>query len=149
MTTIAMAFDGLPPTSNKIYVRGRILTTEARVYQEQFSANGRKYLSIFTQMGGPIDDDTAYAVHLRFFMNLLNESWNDMSVAPSRRAKTRYKKIDLDNRIKLVTDCVRDLVGVDDSHIFAASQEKHHINSGQQERVEILVQTVDPRLFGL
>lgn len=142
-----LVFAGLPPTSNHIFVKGHILTREARDYAEQFSKEMVRYQHLIHQMNESAD--VVYGVHLRFYMNLVNESWNNPSVAPSKRAKSRYKKIDLDNRVKLITDCVRDAIAVDDSHIFAASQEKHHVLPGPQEHVEIMVHEVDPRLFGL
>jgi hypothetical protein len=144
-TTLHMVFQGLPPTSNHIYFQGNRLTEEARRYAEQFSLEAVRYQHLFHQL----IEEALYALHLRFFMNLVNETWNNTNLPPSRRAKSRYKKVDLDNRIKLITDCVRDAVDIDDSHIFAASQEKHHVSQESQQHVEIYLQQVDPALFGL
>lgn len=142
---LTLIFSQLPPSANKIYFRGTILTTIARKYAEDFAKYAaQNHLAEIGQM----NPNGVYACHLRFyFETLLNASFNNPRVPPSKRAKTRYKKLDLDNRIKLLTDCVRDAIGIDDSHIFAASQEKHQDPS--HPRVEITVQEISPELFGV
>lgn len=144
---LQITYPVIPPTSNKLYFRGTMLTAVAREYAESFSQFAmQRFGSEILEM----DTSALYALHLRFFMHgLENQSWNNPKVAPSRRAKTRYKRIDLSNRIKLLEDCIRDALDIDDSQTFAASQEKHQIPSDQPERVEIIIQRVDPRLFGL
>ncbi len=146
-TTLRITYPVIPPTSNKIYFNGTQLTATAREYAETFSQFvAQRYGAEILEM----DPKQLYALHLRFFMhNLENASWNNPNVAPSRRAKTRYKRIDLSNRIKLLEDCVRDSLDIDDSHTFAASQEKHQVPENEPERVEITVQRVSPTLFGL
>ena len=143
---LTFVYPGLPPTSNRIYFRGNQLTAEARQYAEAFSQYiNQNYLHVTSQA---MNTEGLFAVHIRFFFDwLVNKTWNNMNIPPSRRADSRYKKVDLDNRIKLLTDCVRDAIDVDDSHIFAASQEKHQ--DPGNERVEITVQEVDPSLFGV
>lgn len=146
MSTLFLTYNRLPPSSNRIYVKGRILTAEAREYGESFSEHMRDYLPKFMD----INPASLYGLHLRFFMsNLLNETYGDMKLPPSKQAKDRYKRIDLDNRIKLITDCVRDAISVDDSHFFSGSQEKHYVRNELEERVDIYVQEVRPQDFGL
>ena len=141
-----VVYPELPPTSNKLYDRGTILTKHAREYAERFAEFMRNHLHEINEM----DPQALYALHLRFFFfELVNRSYNNPDFPPSKRAKTRYKKIDLTNRIKLLEDCVRDALAIDDSHTFAASQEKHQCGPGEPERVEITVQRVSPGLFGL
>lgn len=136
----------LPPSSNKLYFRGTQLTAKARKYKEDFRSYMRRYLAEISEFPAGL----VYAIHLRFyFKSLVNPTFNNPKVPPKKRAKTRYKKIDLDNRIKLLTDCVRDVLAIDDSHAFAGSQEKHQCAKGEPEKVEIYVQVVDPKLFGL
>ena len=142
---IHIVYRELPPSSNHIYFRGTILTKKAREYAERFSYQvTREHLA---EISG-LNPNGLYALHLRFYFDsLVNESYRNPKVAPSRRAKTRYKKLDLSNRIKLLEDCVRDALSIDDSHTFAASQEKHH--DPVDPRVEIFVQEVDPKDFGI
>lgn len=142
---LRMTYPVLPPSSNKIYFRGTILKKEARDYAEKFSLfAAQKHLHEISQM----NPQGLFALHLRFFFEtLVNETWNNMSLPPSRRAKSRYKKLDLSNRIKLLEDCVRDALDIDDSQTFAASQEKHQ--DPKNPRVEIEVEEVSPALFGV
>ena len=140
-----MVYPVLPPTSNKIYYRGTILTGVSREYAESFAAWAAKnHLHEINEL----NPDGLFALHLRFFFNtLVNETYQNENFPPSKRAKERYKRIDLTNRIKLLEDCVRDAIDVDDSRTFAASQEKHQ--DPDKERVEIEIEEVSPKLFGV
>ena len=145
---LQFSYEELPPTSNHIYIRGTMLTQKARDYAESFAMATRRYLHITSSSA--INIHAIYGLHLRFFFyELVNRTYNDPKTPPSKRAKTRYKKIDLSNRIKLLEDCVRDLLMVDDSQTFAASQEKHQCGPGEKEHVEIVVQRLDTSHFGL
>lgn len=142
---IHVVYPHLPPSSNKIYFRGTILTKHAREYAEEFS---RYFATTHGHQVLDVNPDLLYALHLHFFFpTLINEGWVQRDKDGKRKAKSPYKKIDLSNRIKLLEDCIRDAIGVDDSHTFAASQEKHHdpINP----RVEIFIHPVDPDTFGI
>ena len=140
---LLMVFNKLPPTSNKIYFRGTRLTTSARAYAEAFSYEMvRTYLPQISQL----NRKGVYALHLRFYMsNLVNASY---FATKGKRAETPYKRVDLSNRIKLIEDCIRDAISIDDCQTFAASQEKYQVPEGQ-ERVEILVQEIEPTQFGV
>lgn len=142
---LRMVFPQLPPSSNHIYIKGSILRPEAREYAEIFSKYiAQHYLHEITQL----NPEGLFAMHIRFFFpSLVNETWNDPKVPPSKRAKERYKRLDLSNRIKLLEDCVRDSLAIDDSRTFSASQEKHQ--DRKNPRVEIEVEEVSPLLFGL
>lgn len=144
---LSASYPVLPPTSNKLYFRGTTLTTVARKYAEDFS----KFM--MQRHGADIlemDNKSTYALHLRFFFESLeNSRWNDPKCPPSKRPKSRYKRIDLSNRIKLLEDCIRDALDIDDAQTFAASQEKHQCAPGEPERVDFIIQRVEPSLFGL
>ena len=63
-----------------------------------------------------------------------------------RKAKTRYKRIDVDNRVKFLQDCVSTLIGLpDDSNIFVGHQEKHEDSA--QPRAEVTVSVIDRAQF--
>ena len=47
---------------------------------------------------------------------LNNKSW--LEEDPKKRAKTRYKRLDVSNRIKLFEDALAEAVGLDDNHNF-------------------------------
>jgi len=145
MRVLKMVYGELPPSSNRIYFRGTILTKESRAFAERFSqVISREYLPAINQL----DPKALYAVHLHFyFETVVNLTYNDPNTPASKRAKSRYKKFDLTNRVKLLEDCVRDAIAIDDSQTFIAAQEKHM--DPLNPRVEIFIHEVDPSLFGI
>lgn len=146
LALLKMVIPFLPPTSNRIYYRGTQLTARAREFAESFAMYAAQH---HLHEISRLNRDGIFAVHLRFYLELVNLSWNNTNLPPSKRAKDRYKRIDLDNRIKLLTDCVRDAIDIDDSRFFAGTQEKQNEPDPEKSRVEIFVQEVDPRDFGL
>ena len=143
--TLRIRYPELPPSSNHIYFNGNQLTKQAREYAERFShfmvLNHGHELSDF-------NPEAVFVVVLHFhFETLVNEGWLKRDKSGERRAKSRYKKMDLSNRVKLVEDCVRDAIDIDDSHTLAIMMEKHH--SPGDSHIEITVQEVDPTMFGI
>lgn len=145
MNVLKIIYGELPPSSNKIYFRGTILTKKAREYAERFSLQvAREYLPAISQL----NPEALYGLHLHFyFETVVNWTFRDMKLPVSKRAKSRYKKFDLTNRIKLLEDCVRDSLAIDDSQTFVACQEKHM--DPTNPRVEIFIHEVQPTLFGV
>lgn len=134
-----------PPSANKIYFRGTSLTRAARVFAEDFAKHMMQHYGHTLSV---VRSEAVYAVHLHFyFPTIINETWNNPAIKPSKRAKDRYKRFDLDNRLKLITDCVRDFIDVDDSHFLAGGNEKHM--DPKDPRIEIFVQEVRPEDFGV
>lgn len=65
-----------------------------------------------------------------------------------RKAKTRYKRIDVDNRVKFIQDCVSKSVGIpDDAQIFIGSQEKREDPDNPRVEVTVSVVTDTDRFF--
>ena len=63
-----------------------------------------------------------------------------------RKAKSRYKKIDYDNRVKFIQDCVVEAVGIpDDSQVFRGEQEKRE--DPDDPRAEVFIKVLDQREF--
>jgi hypothetical protein len=143
--SLHIIYPEIPPTSNKIYFRGTILRKEAREYAERFAhfVAVNHLPQIMT-----MNPDGLFMLSLHFYFdNVLNETWNNPEVKPSKRAKTRYKRMDLSNRIKLIEDCVRDAISIDDSQTFEGQQTKNYDPSNP--RVEIFVAEVDPAWYGI
>lgn len=142
-------YDELPPSSNHIYARtrfGTVLTKVAKKYAEDFSYKViRKHLPEISQL----NKNGVFSLQLRFtFKSLLNEGAFDEN--PKKRPTTLYKRIDLSNRIKLIEDCIRDVIGIDDSQTFTSQQLKmQDPNVGEKGRVEIIISEVMPDLYGL
>jgi len=123
---IHMQFDWLPPTSNHAYadilvkVKGklrpkRVLTTEGKKFKRETAAElVREYpveLMIF-------EPNIPYAVIGQFhFSNLYNKGWPE-------KAKTRYKTLDADNRLKLFIDALKTAAGIDDSDFLDVRAQK-------------------------
>lgn len=145
MSILYIVYPEIPPTSNKIYFRGTILTKVAREYAERFAHFiVRNHLH---EIEG-LNKHGLYELSLCFyFPTVLNETWNNPKVKPSKRAKTRYKKFDLDNRIKLLQDCVKDAVQIDDSHVFEGHQYK--FMDPFRPRVEASLAEVQPHYYGI
>jgi Holliday junction resolvase RusA-like endonuclease len=110
----------LPPSSNNIYYNikgGRALTSEARSWK-------RRAVHSMVEQGNlcldtSFEPDSKYGIELYFFFKAVeNEGWYKRDKNGNRKAKSRWKKIDLSNRIKLLEDALKDATGVDDSAIF-------------------------------
>lgn len=135
-------FPELPPTSNHLYFKGTRLTNKARDYRERFKMYVvQNYLHLFADMPQPnklskdedgniipietLEPNLIFGLNLNFFMNLLT-SWGNESISKSRRAKFRFTKVDLTNRIKFLEDCFKYSMDIDDSLTFMSSQRKIH-----------------------
>lgn len=145
MSSIQMIYPELPPSSNRLYIRGSILRPEARRYRENFKKwahqhHGHEILQM--------DPQQIYALHLDFHLpTAINESFYDASKPPSRRAQTPYKRIDLSNKIKLLEDCIKYAVGIDDSQTFESLQRKFHAPG--REKVVITLFAVNRNQYGI
>lgn len=161
--SITVWFPSLPPSANKIYFKGTMLQTPAREYREQFKMHmAQHYLHQFGEMpqpnttyvdkkGDTVDLATkepnlVFGLHLAFYMDWLT-SWGDERVYASQRAKFRFKKVDLSNRIKFVEDCFKYALGIDDSLTFYSTQMK--VQSPEKEGVMITYFVLDPERFGI
>jgi hypothetical protein len=154
-------YPGLPPTSNKLYIFGKKLTTKAREFKENFKSYVHQhYGHEISELEEPNQKDSdgvtdlrtlnpnlIYSLTLIFYMDCLNASWDDPKTPPKRRASFRYKKVDLSNRIKLVEDCIKSSLDIDDSLTFASTQMKVH--DPENERVQFELVVADPRMFSI
>jgi Holliday junction resolvase RusA-like endonuclease len=93
------------------------------------------------------DPTVIFALHLTFYLDCINESWDNPNFSPSKRASSRYKRVDLSNRIKLLEDCLKYSVVLDDSLTFSATQEKVHDPTSPRVRIELV--KANPELFGI
>lgn len=170
---LSFVYGELPPTANKIYVKGNMLHEDAREYRERFRTyvhqnyghqllelpepnvketrpekNRRtKKVEMVMKDVGTKDPNCVFVLYLIFYMDVLNETWGDYKLPPSRRATFRFKKTDLTNRIKFVEDCVKYAVDIDDSLTFESHQAKRH--DPENLRVEVHLLRGDPRNYGI
>ena len=117
---VRIYLDGLPPSMNNAYENiplrrvgnkmiggGRRLTAEgARYKKETIATLVRKFPA---EMKDLEDKSAPLFLMVRFyFPEVLNRGW-------PKTAQTRYKKIDVSNRLKLFEDCLKDAAGIDDA----------------------------------
>lgn len=135
----------MPPSDNDIYTdiivrRGkrqfviRELTTDARAYKRRVK---QEVASLFLKTTDSFKKDIPYTCLVRvFFKKIFNLGWPN-------KAKTRYKREDAQDRIKLATDSVAEAIGVDDSHHFLTI-----ISKGEDQndpRIEITIREQEAR----
>lgn len=139
----------MPPTSNNIYFNirggGRGLTTEARSWKRRAVGEivRQNKLGLLTE---GVDPNLAYAFALHYyFADVENRGWHELYTRGvkngQRKAASRWKKMDLGNRDKLIQDALKNALGVDDSSIFERIEIKDV--DPKNPRVEILFTLVE------
>jgi len=135
----------LPPSDNKIYTtvivgKGkrkfpkRQLTTEARAYKNKVKTMVAALAMESTKAFQP---NVKYTCTIRvYFEKVYNNGW-------PKRAKTRYKKEDAQDRIKLATDSVSEAIGIDDSHHFLTALQKNE--DPNDPRIVVTIREQEPR----
>lgn len=131
----------LPPSSNNIYKtipgHGRHLSSAAKQFQ-------LKAMRVIQQEGRAallnLKQNVPYQLHMTFFFPEVEnkgwfETWTRGPKQGQRKAETRYKRIDLSNRIKLLEDTIASALGIDDCHTFRLIIEKAH--DPKNPRVEV------------
>lgn len=162
----------MPPSVNKLYIKrmggGLALSKVANRFREGVKKKISKRmaeLSVFPSE----DHEIPYTVEITaYFQSLENPGWFERFAVDSfyakdskdgkhkkgelkhkkgdRKAKTRYKKVDIDNRIKFVQDCVIAGLGIPgDEQVFEGTQRKVHTKV--LERMEVIVTVADRARF--
>jgi len=143
----------LPPSTNKLYQKrregGLALTKAAKKYREHVKQVIGQHIAMLTRF--PVDLETIYQFDVTLFLeSTQNEGWfQRFAKGPrqgQRKAKTRYKRIDYDNRIKFVQDCLVKCIGIpDDSQIFRGVQEKRE--DSEDPRAVVVIHVLDQDEF--
>jgi Holliday junction resolvase RusA-like endonuclease len=125
----------LPPSDNKLYFitnnyGGKVMTKEARAYHtnvKMFIAE----LALATKI--KFNRDVPYKITLKvYFDKVENKGWLQGA------AKNRYRRIDVQNRQKLVIDSIHDSIGIDDSHLFEIHKYKFVDEKNPRIEVELM-----------
>lgn len=145
ITEFSVCLD-LPPSTNKLYRKrsggGLALSEEAVRYKRVVQRVIGEPLNVSCLSRFPTGPEVRYVLRVVLYFPLLeNPGWfefweKDTYVTRGktkgqlkgrkgeRKAQTRYKVIDYDNRIKFMQDCLVEAIGVNDCQIFRGEQEK-------------------------
>lgn len=150
----------IPPSANALYQRrrggGLALSKRAKEFKEQVKGIVGDHLSAIMRF--PVDGELIYTLRIvLYFDKLENPGWfkhweKDVYFkrgahkgelkgrAGERKAQSRYKAIDYDNRIKFLQDCIVSAIGVpNDAQIFKGTSEKHE--DPNNPRAEVWIKT--------
>lgn len=112
---ICLELPSIPPSTNNAYVNlprgGRTLGPVGRAYKtETTTFLARNYPEELRKLL----PDVPYFLYVRVYLPAIE----------NKSGKTRYKKVDVSNRLKLFEDCLKDAGGIDDSQFLMVLQEK-------------------------
>jgi len=125
----------LPPTTNHAYSTnkfgGRRLSSEGKEFKNETKVLiARKYTTALRA----VHKDMPLVILAKFyFETIVNETWPG-------KAKNRYKKLDVTNRIKLLEDALAEALGVDDSCTLSFIPDKC---VGDSERTVLYIWSVE------
>lgn len=140
----------LPPSVNHAYVTNkrtgaRFLSKEGASFKKRFitQVNSECLAKI-----GNLDREALYCSWYCFYFS--REDLLNMTYGQKGGAATRYKKMDVENRIKLVTDSFATAIGIDDCQHFEAGHTKLCADLvGGEPQIHIFFQKAEPARFGL
>lgn len=141
----------LPPSSNNIYVGngkgGRFLSPEAKKFKT------RAVSTIQTQCLaaiGRLDRGGVYRAWYVFYFppeELINKTFGS---GAKTAAVSRYKKMDVENRSKLVSDALATAIGIDDCQFFEVGLSKVSYDLvGRTSQLHIFLHQEHPGRYGL
>jgi hypothetical protein len=170
--SILVDYEELPPSANNAFYNasggGRRLTDTAKNWKAHFSAHlAREQLFTIQRMRQSVATGMVLALEitLRFKLGeVVNPKWPNrykkdtwvgkkgskarrIKKAGERMAESRFKRMDVSNRYKLVEDAVADTMGVDDRFNFVVSGKK--LIDDESPGVSVLITLDDPRVFGV
>lgn len=121
---LSLFYPNTPPSLNSLYrtnpKTGVIyLVKEGKAFKEEFYKFGKEnWLSHIHSF----DTEAPYRVTYEFYFpreKVLNDKFGI-----DKRIKSRYKKFDVDNLLKIVTDSLAYVFGFNDSHIISVKASK-------------------------
>jgi len=126
----------LPPSVNKMYVytaRGPRPSNAMRKFRAKAAM---ELLSQISFGMAPLDPDKPHKLSIEFFLPVLeNKGW-------PKKAKTRFRRRDVSNLIKVVEDLISHALGIDDScfiEVFATKKDgQKHGFEGMRFQIEEL-----------
>jgi Holliday junction resolvase RusA-like endonuclease len=125
---IHFELEGLPPSANNAYFQKghkRILTSKGRAYKVAVKTTLAQQWPEVLKFFQP---DRPYSIMVHFFFE---------KVTNSKKAKTRYKRIDVSNRLKLLEDALTEACGYDDSQHMRILAVKEQVPTGGSEKTKV------------
>lgn len=124
-------FAGLPLSMNNAYFNlprgGRTLTAKGKGYKTEISTH---LIRNFQEALKQVQKNVAYGLAIDLtFTDMQNATWPE-------KAATRYKKLDVSNRVKLLEDALVDALGIDDSQFLTVLARKRQ---GTIEQTRVLI----------
>jgi len=128
---IHLSIDGIPPSANNAYFNlpsgGRTLSKAGKKYINETKIH---LVQAFPKEMMFFKPNRPYLAIFRFYFEKVeNAGWFKGT------AESRYKKLDVGNRLKLLEDCLKDAAGIDDSQHIRVVLDKQQ----GKERTEIWV----------
>jgi Holliday junction resolvase RusA-like endonuclease len=156
----------IPPSANALYQRRRgggvALSKAAKTFKEHVKGLISSMFGTISRF--PVDAELLYDIHIViYFERTENPGWferwtKDTYVTRGknkgdlrgrkgeRKAKSRYKEIDYDNRIKFLQDCIVTAIGIpNDTQIFRGTGEKRE--DPDNPRAEVRIRLADRSEF--
>lgn len=139
----------VPPSSNNCYVtiwkkKMRVLTKDAQAFKKKVLTDVvPRYLPDI----GKLDKKAIYQVSYRYFFD--RDEVLTKTFGAKNGAESPYKRMDLENRLKLMSDVLSKAIDIDDSQFFAGVQEKYSCTLvGGIPQVHIFLRKRELREFG-
>lgn len=128
---IKFELSGVPPSTNKAYFNlprgGRSLSATGKKYKAETTSQLVRHYPNDLRM---FSANTAYGILIVVSMQILNAGW-------PQTAKTRYKKLDATNRVKLLEDALMDACGIDDSQFLFSAVIKQQAHADERENTTV------------
>ena len=154
----------LPPTGNHIYItdwrrKKRFLSSEAAAFKQRVITHigqekGFAALKYWADVAK--DPYNIFSIYLVFYFpheDLVNETFGKLKKdgTPAKEAaQTRYKRMDVENRVKLSVDSVAEAIAIDDCLFFDGGHAKCSARLvGGQPQIHVYFDQADPARFGL
>ena len=125
-----------PPSVNKLYTKTKWGQTRSAA-AKKFKLEASLELAKQWAFASPLPRDTPLELSLRFYFPVLqNAGWP--------KTKTKYKKQDVSNYIKLLEDIIVSATGVDDSNHHAVHAYK--LEDAKNPRIEVTIKCMSNQM---
>lgn len=123
--TLTLIYPNIPPSLNSLYQTNRrtgvvYMVKEGKAFKEEFSKYAKEnWISKIHSF----NSDAIYKINFDFYFP--EEEIINKEFGKDKRIKNKYKKVDVDNRVKLLLDLVSSVFGFNDTQVFSFSAQKY------------------------